>query len=382
MKTSKKLFSSILVAIFVVSPFLVQGATGKVDKNYYLAPSLTIDDNLYVVGSDVSTYGKVKGDLFLLGGSVVVSGPVEGDLMSSGGTLNISGKVNGDERLAGGSVMVSNLVGGDLLVAGGQVNVLPGSIVGKDVEIVGGTINYSGISNGRVRIRGGDVYVNGRIDGGLSVQAQNVKLGPNAIIAGDFNYYSPSEVVLEQGAIISGTTNFSKIAVFQDEGMSVPGFFSGLITLGLLVKLVMIIIASLILVYAFNKQTNMIIKESVSNFWRNTGKGFILFVIAPVVIIISLVTVIGAIFGVVVGLIYALLLIISSVIANLIFAQLCMKYIFKKEDYNLNWWIIILFSLIFEMIFFVPFIGWLFKLAVFFTAFGSLASYVFNKARD
>jgi hypothetical protein len=379
---NKKLFSGFLAAVFFVVPFLVHGATLEADRSYYLAPGVTVNDNLYAAGSDANVSGAVLGDLFIFGGNVVVSGIVSGDLMSVGGTLNINGKVDGDERVAGGNIMISNIVGGDLFVAGGQINVLPGSIVGKDVEIAGGTVNYSGESNGRLSIKGGDVFVNGKVNGDLFVEARSIRIGPNAVITGSFDYSSPAQATLEQGSIISGTTNFTKIDMPQKKEAPGTGMFLGFITLGLIIKLVMIIIVALVLVCFFKKQTQAIVEEGVSKFWNNTGKGFMWLVVIPAAIILSFITVIGSVLGIAAGLIYAVSIIISSVIANLLFVGLCMKYIFKKEKYELNWWIVVLGVLVFGLISLIPFIGWLFKFIIFLAAFGSVSTHVLNKFKD
>jgi len=376
---NKKLLSGILATVFIVAPFLVHGATLIAEKNYYLTPSMVINDNLYAVGSDANMSGTVTGDLCILGGNVLVSGSTEGDLMSVGGTVNTSGKVSGDERVAGGNIMISNSIGGDLLVAGGQISVLPGTTIGKDVEIAGGTINYSGNGNGELDIRGRDVFINGKVSGDVSVYAENVKLGPNAVIIGNFDYSSPNQAVLEQGATVNGATNFNKTVMAGNKDMPSKGAFLGFVTMGLMVKSIMIIISALVLIYFFKKQTEVIITEAASNFWKNTGKGFIFLIIIPAAIIVSFMTVIGIALGGIAALLYAALLIISSVLANLLFAYLCMKYIFKKEKYNLNWWIVILATLVFGIILLIPFIGWLFRFIILLAAFGSLVSYVFSK---
>lgn len=381
---NKKILSGFLAMVFFIVPFLVHGAALKADRSYYLAPGVTVNDNLYVAGSDANMSGAVSGDLFIFGGNVFVSGPVTGDLMSAGGTLNISGKVSGDERVAGGNIMISNAVGGDLLVAGGQINILPSSVVGKDVEIAGGTVNYSGESNGRLSIKGGDVFVNGKVNGDLLIEASSIRIGPNAVIAGNFNYSSPVQATLEQGSIISGTTNFTKITTPTPQNKEIPGaeMFLGFITFGLIIKFAIIAIAALVLVYFFKKQTQAIVEESISKFWNNTGKGFIWLIVVPAAIILSFITIIGSVLGVVAGLIYAVSIIISSVIANLLFARLCTKYIFKKDKYELNWWIVILGTLVFGLISLIPFIGWLFKFIIFLATFGSLSAHAFNKFKD
>lgn len=379
---NKKLLSGILAAVFVVAPFFVHGATLIAEENYYLTPSMVINDNLYVVGSDANMSGTVTGDLCIFGGNVLVPGSTEGDLMSIGGTVNVSGKVSGDERVAGGNIMISNSVGGDLLVAGGQISVLPGTTIGKDVEIAGGNINYSGNGNGELDIRGGNVFINGKVSGDVSVYAENVKLGPNAVIGGNFDYSSPNQAVLEQGAMVNGVTNFNKTVMPNSKEMPGKGAFLGFITMGLMVKSIMIIIAALVLIYFFKRQTEIIITEAASSFWKNTGKGFMFLVVIPAAIIVSFITVVGIPLGGIAALIYAALLIISSILANLLFAYLCMKYIFKKEKYNLNWWIVILAVLVFGIILLIPFIGFLFRFIILLAAFGSLVGYVVNKFKE
>lgn len=378
---NKKILFSILATIFVIAPFWAQGAIIKAENNYYLAPNTTIDDNLYAAGSDANVSGTVTGDLFVFGGNIIVSGPIQGDLMSAGGTLNINGKVSGDERVAGGTITISNSIDGDLLAAGGQINIMSGSTVGKDVEIAGGNINYSGDSNGKVSVRGGNVYINGKVKGDLLVVAETIKIGPNAVISGNFNYSSPNEAVLEQGSTISGAVNFNKTTLSEKKDMPNKGLLFGFITMGLLIKLITTIIIVLIFIYFFKKQSEEITKEGISNFWENAGKGFIMLVIVPVVIIISFVSIIGAALGLIMAVLYALFLIISSIMAVLLFAQLCMKYVFKKEEYKLNWWIIILALLLFEIISLIPFIGWLFKFIIFLAAFSGLTKYIINKLK-
>ncbi|MFA5169651.1 MAG: hypothetical protein WC386_01235 [Candidatus Paceibacterota bacterium] len=374
---NKKLFSGILAAFLIVAPFLANGATGESEDNYYLAPGLTINDNLYVAGSDVNISGTVTGDLFAAGGNVTVSGPVEEDLMAAGGSLNISGKVSGDERVAGGTVTISNVIGGDLLVAGGQVIILPGSTIGKDIEISGGNINYRGESNGKLSISGGDVYINGKVNGDLSITAQSIKIGPDAMINGNFEYSSPREAVLEQGAKVNGTVEFTKTTAFEKSSDTKP--MMGFMTFALITKLSAIIFAALIFFYFFRKQTEVIIKEGVSNFWKNAGKGFVILIVVPAAVILSFITIIGAPLGVIGGILYVALLIVSSIIANLIFAQLCIN-VFKKGE--LNWWIIILSVIIFGMISFIPFIGWLFKFIILLVALSSLSNYTLNKLKN
>ncbi len=376
----KILFLNVLFAVLAIVPVLAYGATFKAGQNYYLNSSEKINDNLYAAGADVNIAGATGGDLFIAGGNVIVSGSVGADLAAAGGTLNVSGDVAGDMRLAGGNIIITSYAGGELLAAGGQITLMSGSVIGKDVKIVGGSINYEGNVGGGAVIKGNKVYINGAVGKDLSVKAREITLGPKALIGGRFDYYSPKEATIESGATVRGAVNFHKIEMPAKRPIR-AGIIFGIFTLALLVKTLMFITASLAVLYLARTHVKSIIREASFNFWKEAGRGFILFVVAPVAIIISFVTLIGITLGVIALFVYLALITIAAVIAVLLFAQLALKYIFKKENYELNWWVIILAVLALGLITLVPIVGWLFTFIIFFTALGSLANYVYKKLK-
>ncbi|MCX6813105.1 MAG: hypothetical protein NTV77_01280 [Candidatus Azambacteria bacterium] len=377
----KILFLSALFAVLAIVPVLAYGATFKTSQNYYLNSGETINDNLYVAGSDVNIAGATGGDLFVAGGNVIVSGPVSADLTAAGGTLNVSGDVTGDMRLAGGNVIIASNAGGELLAAGGQITLMPGSVIGKDVKIAGGSINYEGNAGGGAVIRGNKVYINGAVGKDLSVRAREITLGPKALIGGRFDYYSPKEATIEPGAAVRGAVNFHKTEI-PAKGPIRAGIIFGIFTLALLVKTLMFITASLAVLYLARTHVKSIIREASFNFWKEAGRGFILFVVAPVAIIISFVTVIGITLGVIELFVYLAFIAIAAVIAVLLFAQLALKYIFKKENYELNWWVVILAVLTLGLITLIPIVGWLSIFIIFLAALGGFANYVYKKLKE
>lgn len=375
----KILFLSILSAVLIIVPVLAYGATFKIDQNYYLNPGSVINDNLYAAGSNVNIAGVINGDLFTAGNNVLISGPVNADLAAAGSTLNVNGNVAGDIRLLGGSINIANSAGGELLAAGGQVNVMSGSVVGGDVKIAGGNVNYSGNARGDVVIKGDRVYINGTIEKNLLVKARDVMLGPDTLVKGNFDYYSPKEAVIEQGATIREAVNFHKTEMPAKR--QVQGFIFGLFTLALLVKTMMFIVASLAALYLARTHVKSIVREASSNFWKEAGRGFVLFVAAPVAIIICFITIIGITLGMIALFIYLALITIAAVIAGLLFAQLALKYVFRKENYELNWWIVVLAVLALGLIALIPIAGWIFILIILLAALGSLANYVYKKLK-
>jgi len=378
----KILFLSALFAVLVVVPITACGATIKFGQSYYFDPGSAINDNLYAAGSNVSIAGIINGDLFIAGSNALISGPVYADLAAIAGGLNVSGKVGGDMRLLGGNINITSSAGGELIAVGGQVNVMSGSVVNGEVRIAGGNVNYSGSAGKGVFIKAKNkVYINGIIEKDLSVTAQEITFGSGALIKGNFDYYSQKEATIESGATIRGAVNFHKTEM-PARKLTGMGFILGIFTLALIVKTLMFITASLIALYFAGNQVKSIVKEASANFWKEAGRGFVILFVAPVAIIISFATIIGITLGLIALFVYLAFVFVAAVIAGLLFAQLVLKYVFKKENYELNWWVIILAVSALGLVTFIPIVGWLFTLVLVFAALGSSANYIYKKLKE
>ena len=186
--------------------------------------------------------------------------------------------------------------------------------------------------------------------------------------------------MVEQGATIRGATNYHKVDAPSRK--DVRGLILGLFTLALIIKTLMFITASLAALYFARTHVKSIVREASSNFWKEAGRGFVLLVVAPVAIIISFVTIIGITLGLIALFIYLALITIAAVIAGLLFARLALNYVFKKENYELNWWVVILSILALGLIVLIPFVGCLFIFIIVLASLGSLANYVYKKLKE
>ncbi len=379
----KKIFLGIFAGVLVLAPVLAFGATFKTGESYYLEPGTVIADNFYTAGGSISVAGEVEGDLFAAGGNVMVSGPVSGDLAAAGGMINITSNIEGDVRVAGGNVVIMSSVGGELIAVGGQISIMPGSIVAQDAKIAGGNINFAGKVTEKLVLKGDTVYINGEVGGDLSVEAGKIKLGPKALIKGNFDYSSFKEAEFEQGSEIKGLTSFSKTEL-QVKKVEEKGLFLGFVSFvsfAWIIKSLMIIVAALILMYLFRVFTKSVVSQGVLSFWKEALRGFVVLVVVPVAIILCLITFVGVFVGIILALFYALLMIISSVVSVLIFTQLVARHVFKKKDYELNWWTVILGTLVLGLISIIPFVGWVFTFIIFLSAFGSSSNAFYKKLR-
>lgn len=369
------------MTVFTVTPLLAFGATFKIDKSYHLDPGTTINENLYVTGGTVGILGAVNGDVMAAGGTIIISGPVSGDIGVAGGNISINSNVAGDIRIAGGNITVSKSAGGDLVVAGGQVNVLSGSTFGKDVKIAGGSVTFLGSVGKDLDIKGGEVYIDGSVAGNLKVMAESIKLGPNASIVGNFDYSSKKSAVLEEGAVVNGTINFNKISLPIRGEKPSRGLILGFLSIAWMLKIMMFIVTGLVMIYFFKNQTKTVLDRGVLSFWKEMLRGFIVLIVLPVAIILSFVTVIGTFLGLIALFFYIVFIVLALIFSVLIFASLTLKYLFKKENYELNWWMLVVSVLVFGLVSLIPFVGWIFSFIIFLSSLGSVSAVVYNRLK-
>jgi hypothetical protein len=109
-----------------------------------------VDGDLYLLAGTVTMDGTVDGDLMALGGQVQVNGTVTGDVLAAGGTVAVAGTVAGDVRTAGGQVTLSGAVGEDAVATGGQTTIPSGASVGGDLIVSGGQVTMAGAVAGNV----------------------------------------------------------------------------------------------------------------------------------------------------------------------------------------------------------------------------------------
>jgi cytoskeletal protein CcmA (bactofilin family) len=144
--------------------------------------SETFDDNLYLLGGQVTLDGNVNGDLTAFGGLVQINGTVTGDLLVAGGRVLLVGTVDGDVRAAAGQVEITGSATGDLLVTGGQVSTFANSSIGGDMIVSGGQVTVDGDVDGSVVGSAGQYSSSGTIGGENKVTVQEDEQAPNLVL--------------------------------------------------------------------------------------------------------------------------------------------------------------------------------------------------------
>lgn len=330
-----------------------------------------INDNAYVAGGAVTITSPVSGDLFAAGGTIFDSSKVSQDVMMLGGTVIISGASAQNLRVAGGNVTIGANLSGELVGAGGNFTVTPDTTVAKDSYVAGGAVTWNGTESGNLTLAGGSVIIGGTVNGNVKITAtKDVTIASGAVIKGNLEYTAPKEAVIESGAQISGTTNFHQ----SSAPAAAAGWLAGIMTIGLLLKFLATLLLAYILWYVFRKDMLALLDESIMRFGRSLLRGFIFFVAVPAAVIISFITVIGALLGGLAGIVYAALAILALPIAVLVTASLILK-----RRMELKWYHILLGAIVLQIVSLIPFIGWLAVLIVWLTSFGGLLAILGRK---
>src|SRR3990167_1319254 len=135
--------------------------------NARLEAGKNVDDTVFTAGQDVDVRGDVTKDLFAAGETVTAAGHVSGNIVAAGQTVKVTG-----------------LVDGDLIVAGGTVVTSAESHIKGDVLLLGGSAELLGPVDGKVTAYAGKLTLGNTVGGDVSVQAETVLLGSDALIAG------------------------------------------------------------------------------------------------------------------------------------------------------------------------------------------------------
>lgn len=351
-------------------PLLTFAAEFKAGDAPTFASNQSISDDLYMAGGTISSAGTVQGDLILGGGTIMVSGPVSGDLIVGGGNVTVTSAIADDVRAGGGNISIQGTVGGDVVAGGGQIHVAGGGVKG-DAVVAGGVITIDAPVQGDVKIAGADVRINAAITGNVEVEADEFVLGPNAQIQGNVKYSAPRQMVLEDGATVAGTTEYTERAAVKEGARA---GFATMISLWLIAKLFMSLAGALLLSIVFSRFTREVVTTATSQPLTEMARGFAIIVLLPIASGILLASVIGIPLGILGLLSYGALLITASFVAPIILGAIVYRAIWKPAGYVVDWKTVLLGVALYFVLGLIPFIGWVAKFGILILALGAMLS--------
>jgi hypothetical protein len=282
-----------------------------------------VDDDVFASGSVVNIDAPVS-SATVFGGTINVNAPVAGDLIVAGGQVTVNSHIGGKIMAAGGNLNIGGNISKNALLGGGQVDIRPGTIIGKDAIIYGGTVNNAGL-----------------VEGNLTVSASKFE-----------NTGSARRV------------EFHQIKTQKDEPDYPVNPFSVLMTLGYL-------IAGLILLRFFPAIFSTIDAEVKSSTAVKTIAGFVLLIAGMILILLVAMTMIG----IPLALIMASLFMLAVMLSGIFVAFSLGRAVFDLLKFKTNDMVVFLIGfLILAGLFYIPIAGGLIKLVAISLGFGAILS--------
>ncbi|OGW38587.1 MAG: hypothetical protein A2010_07410 [Nitrospirae bacterium GWD2_57_9] len=351
-------FLFITAAAFLFAP-LVAGADGITFE--------TERGNIYAAGSSIDVAKRASHDIVAAGGQVVISGSADNEVLAAGGSVLLSGRTGGDARLAGGTITVMNQIGGEAVLAGGKITLTPDGQIGSGLIAAAGEITIEGAIGGTARIIGKTVTINGTIDKDAVIRAERLIIGKNGIIKGNLRYEAPEEARIAQGAVISGTTLFTRTEPVRlgEKGAAFLGIWW-------VVKVIAFMAAALVIHAAFPDKTRELTALSVNRFGQGLITGLIVLATVPVTVLLLFMTVIGWLIALPVLFFYMAFVALSTVLGALVFTRWAGGYVLRNKD-PLSSPMILAGVLVYQVLGLIPLLGWIFKLVFLLCALGSLS---------
>ena len=364
----KKILAGAFCAVSII-PCMAFAADIRGGEQVSVAGDEHVANDLYLGGSTVTSAATVTGDEIVVGGTVVVHGVVSQDLSVAGGTLTLLADVGDDLRAVGGNIIVSGKVGADAMLIGGEVQ-LSGASIGGDVYFAGGTLTINEPVNGNIHVRSGQLTINAPVKGNVYFTGDKLTLGSKGVVEGALTYSAHQEVSMAEGAKVVGKTSFEPQK--KPESDHARAFFA-IVLAAIFGKFLIILASALVLGLIFEKYAHTLVATATSSALHELARGFVLVVMIPLTSVILLSTVVGIPFGMLGLLMFAGLLILSAITVPILVGAYLYKYFTKGSEYIVSWKTILLGTVAYLALTFIPFLGWLIQTVLFLITLGTIA---------
>ena len=197
-----------LLALLLAVP--AQAADFRSGDRVVIGAGEVVDDDLFIGGNVIEVNGTVTGDLFASGTEITINGEVGGSVFMAGQTLAVNGDVDGSVYSAGYSLSLGPeaSVGRNVFFAGFSLSAAGGSTIGRSVYSSAYQTIVDGDVADDVSVGGGALEINGSVGGDVTGE---VAKGEGAT-APQFMFPFPGAVEIvdpglriSEGAEIGGT---------------------------------------------------------------------------------------------------------------------------------------------------------------------------------
>jgi predicted acyltransferase (DUF342 family) len=315
-----------------------------------VATNKVVDQTLYAWGRSIDVAGTVNGDVICAGQNVTITGTVNGDVICAGQNVHISGNVTGSIRLAGQDVSISGTSGHNVSALGQNVTLESNGRIESDASFASQNVTINGSIGRDLAAAAASVAVYGKIGRNVQSAGTNLSLGSNANIGGNITYTSDNMLTKAGGAQIGGTVTH-KLPTHKNNQ---PTHYGAFVRGGLWFALYLLIaglIAAMVLVLLLPQTFHSATQAAIDHPGRTFLVGLAASILAPIVIIVLLVSIVG----IPLGLLALLLWLATMLLAGPFAAYYTGRLLMLKSTNALL--IMLVGAAVLMVLYFVPFLG-------------------------
>lgn len=335
-----------------------------------LTANQSVEGSFYVMGGTVALSGKITGDTAVVGGNVTIGGEITEDLAILAGTVSLQAPVLEDVRIVAGQVTITEDVTGNLVVIAGKLNISSDAKITGDVLFYGGELVAEGAIGGKLMGSAENVRVDNEVIGGIDMSVRHLTLGEQARVKGDVAYKSDYDLVRAPGATVEGEV--VKNSTLADE---TPTSNNRFIAIFFLVSM----FASLSLYLCFRNKIESFGRSVRSGLLIKTVVGFISVFMAPLLIIILMVSVLGSLVGLIALCLFALLLALTFPLMAVTAGSLISSLVDTKAKVSLPY--LMLGGVVVHALMLLPVLGPAVLLLLYLATVGTIVDQLYKRTR-
>jgi len=341
-------FFALLSAVLLLTASFaapVSAADTRSGTNVTIKSDETINDDLYITGSEITIDGTVNGDVIAFADKIHINGAVSGDIIGAGNAVDIRGQVGGSIRVVGSDIKIGGSTHGDLVAFGAMISVSPDGAVGRDLLLFGGSLHVSGPVARNIKAAAERIIIDSSVGGFVDVEAKELKLERSVDIAGNLIYKSEKEAEISSGARITGeithnvpekkesrgfccqpatTTSSWENTCPISTGALVGGLLSAFISfliifiiVCILIKYAMILMTGIIFILLAGKHIPGALQALKDKPWQCLGWGAFTFFLVPVGVAILCFLIVGIPLGLAALALYLMAVYLSTILVAL-----------------------------------------------------------------
>ncbi|MFZ3057526.1 MAG: hypothetical protein WA092_00585 [Minisyncoccales bacterium] len=350
-----KKYFAVLAFIFCVFPLAFSSAMTVTEKNINLPQGEVINDEVLLVGNNITVNSDVIGNIYAFGQKIYINGNVDGDIIGAAQSIVVNGNVTGNIRTASQSIEINGKVERSVSAVGQDIILSVDSLIERNALFAAETVDIAGNVIGSVNVIAETLNISGKVNNNVNFYSNmavkdnsGLILTPTAVISGDISYNAFGDIKGVSQVNVLGSIEKNIPEVKQEEMKR--GIWSEV------VSLLLMLLTCLMIVLVGGKKVKDVEKIMTKKTWKSFGIGFVVLICTPILAFLFFATGLGGLIGTILIMIWMLMLLLAYFFSAISFGQYLLKII--KKDFKQSFLVYSLIGVIVGYILLmIPFIG-------------------------